>query len=223
MFLLPSRNKVPKVRTMSTERNKAPPAADLDANYVTRKAAALVRQLHGCFVGATEFNGGWAMGERPDAILFSGQGSFPIETKITRSDFLADAKKEFRANSGLGVGRYRYYACPDGLIQPEELPDKWGLIYVFPNNKRARMIVGYGGRIKIGEGRHPQYGWRVPLFEHHGCTEPESIKSLPGSHRHPEYPANRYAFHDKHTCPEWNFLLYLAKRYKQQKFLDNVL
>ena len=72
-------------------------------------------------------------------------------TKISKSDFKADAKKDFRSCESKGIGQLRYYACPEGLIKPEELPPKWGLIYVYPKNKAAKLIVGYGGSIKTGE------------------------------------------------------------------------
>ena len=44
--------------------------------------------------------------------------------------FLADRSKPHRLNPEMGMGKYRYYICPTGLIKPEELPEKWGLIYV---------------------------------------------------------------------------------------------
>lgn len=96
--------------------------------FVTDKAIALIKALHNPTIGAKEFSGG-GFGERCDAILFNSFSSFMIETKISRSDFLIDFKKPHR-QEGCGVGNYRYYACPNGLIKPEELPPKWGLIYV---------------------------------------------------------------------------------------------
>ena len=111
--------------------------------YITNKAISLIRRVHGCTIGAKEFCG--SSSERVDAILFNSYGSFMIEVKITRSDFLKDAKKPFRVTPRLGVGKYRYYACPEGLIKPEELPDGWGLIYVRGSNKKSTMPVGFGG------------------------------------------------------------------------------
>jgi hypothetical protein len=55
-------------------------------------------------------------------------GSIVLEAKVSRADFLADAKKPHR-QPGKGLGRWRYYLCPEGLISPDELPLGWGLLY----------------------------------------------------------------------------------------------
>lgn len=120
-----------------------------DSRDLTQKVTdAAVRNIKRHFtnihVGAKEIGTGHGVGERVDAILFSLQASFLIETKISRADFLKDKEKEFRKNPEQGMGDYRYFACPTGLIKPEELPDKWGLIYVDEKFK-DKMIVGYQG------------------------------------------------------------------------------
>lgn len=91
----------------------------LGANWLVRvkKCRAVMVERGGC-------------AEMPDAIGFSYQESFIVEAKVTRSDFLADAKKSFRQAPETGIGKYRYYICPKGLISPDELPEKWGLLYV---------------------------------------------------------------------------------------------
>ncbi|CRN65216.1 hypothetical protein PAERUG_P40_Scotland_4_VIM_2_09_12_04039 [Pseudomonas aeruginosa] len=86
---------------------------------------------HGCHVAHTELFTGWGT-EMPDAIGFRmaghNDGSIVLEVKVSRADFLADAKKPHR-QPGKGLGRWRYFLCPDGLISPEELPVGWGLLY----------------------------------------------------------------------------------------------
>ena len=78
-----------------------------------------------------------APGEIPDAVGFRSSGiSYLIECKVSRGDFLADNKKHFRRYQINGLGRYRYYLCPVGLIKEKELPDKWGLLYI---NKKGRI------------------------------------------------------------------------------------
>ena len=62
---------------------------------------------------------GWASG-----------GSILVECKLTRSDFLADAKKSFRKNPRTGMGRRRYYLCPPDIIEVKDLPPRWGLLWV---------------------------------------------------------------------------------------------
>lgn len=67
--------------------------------------------------------------ERPDVYGYrGGSHTVLIEVKVSRSDFLADAKKPHR-KEGNGIGSNRYYLCPEGLIRIEELPEKWGLLY----------------------------------------------------------------------------------------------
>lgn len=65
--------------------------------------------------------------EIPDVIGFDSWQSILIEVKVSRSDFLSDKKKPHRAK---GMGNWRFYLCPKGMIRKEELPEKWGLIYV---------------------------------------------------------------------------------------------
>lgn len=94
----------------------------------------------GCDVALSEIGLAWH-GEKADAWGYRRQekggawGSTLVEVKVSRGDFLADRKKPHRQNGELGVGRFRYYLCPKGLIQPEELPDRWGLIWATPSGR----------------------------------------------------------------------------------------
>lgn len=73
--------------------------------------------------------------ETPDIIGWSSGASVMIEVKVDRGDFLKDCKKPFREICETGVGEFRYYLCPTGLIKDVELPDKWGLLYLNERNK----------------------------------------------------------------------------------------
>lgn len=66
--------------------------------------------------------------EQPDVIGFRSSCSAVIEVKVSRSDFLADGKKPERNGGGLGV--YRFYLCPAGLVTLSDLPERWGLLEV---------------------------------------------------------------------------------------------
>jgi len=79
-----------------------------------------------------------ASAERPDVIGFGSGISSLIEAKVSRTDFLKDKKKHFRKHPELGMGKYRFYACPTNLIKEEELPKNWGLIYV---SEKGRCII----------------------------------------------------------------------------------
>lgn len=73
--------------------------------------------------------------ETPDAVGFTSSYSILIECKTSRADFLADKKKFFRIFPEQGIGNFRFYLCPENLIKPEEVPEKWGLIWVAENGK----------------------------------------------------------------------------------------
>lgn len=85
----------------------------------------------GCAVALSECRSGWS-GEIPDAIGFRASGhwdgSYVVEVKTSRADFLADAKKPHRASGGMG--NWRYFMAPAGLIKTHELPEGWGLLEV---------------------------------------------------------------------------------------------
>lgn len=77
--------------------------------------------------------------EKPDVIAWNGSCSVLIEVKVSRNDFLKDCKKPFRKMSEKGIGQYRYYCCPEGLISENEIPENWGLLYL--NNKNKIEII----------------------------------------------------------------------------------
>ena len=68
--------------------------------------------------------------ETPDIIGWSSGISTLIECKASRADFLRDAKKTVRKKPAAGMGQRRYYLCPPGVINREDLPGKWGLLFV---------------------------------------------------------------------------------------------
>jgi hypothetical protein len=70
-------------------------------------------------------------GEIPDVIGFREEGSFLLEAKVSRSDFLCDVKKYCRVDSSRGMGDWRFFIAPAGMIQVWELPPMWGLIEVY--------------------------------------------------------------------------------------------
>lgn len=73
--------------------------------------------------------------ELADVIGFASGTSTLIECKVSRADFLKDKNKHFRIFPENGMGDYRYYCCPKGMIAKEELPDGWGLLYLYPSGK----------------------------------------------------------------------------------------
>lgn len=85
-------------------------------------------------------------GEIPDVIGFRHEGTILIECKVSRNDFLNDKHKLFRQHPWHGVGSFRYFMCPKDLIKENELPDKWGLLYV---SKKGRVYQKAGPKGNI--------------------------------------------------------------------------
>jgi hypothetical protein len=116
---------------------------DLAVNWLQRPYS---RGGPGCSIAISEAPSGW-VGEIPDAfgVRAAGHqdGTVVVEVKTSRSDFLADKRKPHRSGDVLGLGRWRYYMCPQNLIKPEELPEKWGLLYVTARGG-VKPIVGPG-------------------------------------------------------------------------------
>lgn len=120
----------------------------------------------GCQVALTEV-GGLYGGERADAFGyrwgFDG-GSVVVESKVSRSDFLADRAKPHRNGTTAGMGTYRYYICPEGLIEISDLPHAWGLLWV---NKRGHVKIKAGHICchlvaGFGPSREMAYCWQHP-------------------------------------------------------------
>jgi hypothetical protein len=87
-----------------------------------------------CKLIAPEVGTANSTGETPDVLGWCYWTSILIEVKVSRSDFLQDKNKKFRINPDLGMGEFRYYCCPIGLIKETELPENWGLL-VYENEK----------------------------------------------------------------------------------------
>ncbi|UWE19386.1 hypothetical protein [Herbaspirillum huttiense] len=80
----------------------------------------------GFSVVASELVAGGA-NEQADVIGFRSNCSAVVEAKASRADFFADQSKPHRSEGGMGV--YRFYLCPEGIIRPEDLPQGWGLLH----------------------------------------------------------------------------------------------
>ena len=108
-------------------------------NKIVEVAAKWLRKhdqniiIPNCKIIATELNTANCTGEIPDVIGFSSNKSILIEVKTSIADFIADQKKKFREYPEIGMGANRYFLCPTDLIKPEQLPKKWGLLYIDKN------------------------------------------------------------------------------------------
>lgn len=89
---------------------------DLSAKWLAAKHAVVITDMsHG-------------LGETADAIGWTSGFSTLVECKASRADFLNDRHKPWRRDPSRGMGTYRYYATPAGLLDPDELPENWGLL-----------------------------------------------------------------------------------------------
>ncbi len=96
-----------------------------------------------CGVVFTEFV--TAVPEIPDAFGLRSDYTILVECKASRTDFFADKKKLFRRIPEQGIGDFRFFLCEEGLIKPEELPEKWGLLYW--NGKKVKKIIAPKGNV----------------------------------------------------------------------------
>lgn len=114
------------------------------AKYLRNKG---IQPFHKCQYVVCELE---RLGESPDAFGWGGSTTQLIEVKVSRSDFIADKKKFWRKYPNKGLGKYRSYLCPEGLILKHELPKHWGLLYVTEN-----------GKVKIVKEPKPQKSRRI--------------------------------------------------------------
>jgi hypothetical protein len=115
------------------------------------------KQGAACQVAFSEAKGSWN-GEIPDAIGFrtaaEDEGSVIVEVKVSRKDYLSDRKKPHRMDQANGMGLYRYYMAPEGIIRTEELPERWGLLEVSKNG----LLSVKTGHVTVK--RSEQIAWR---------------------------------------------------------------
>jgi hypothetical protein len=108
---------------------------------LVKRAEKWLLNTMGCSFCLTELT--TVAGEIPDAIGWKDGKSILVECKATRADFLSDKKKIFRRKPEIGMGTYRFYMCPPGLIRECEIPEKWGLLYC--HEKTIKKVVAPKG------------------------------------------------------------------------------
>jgi len=75
------------------------------------------------------------------AYLTNANYVIEYEVKRSRSDFFAEQKKagkRWHIENGNGPRQF-YFACPGGMVQPEEVPDYAGLIYCDDKQPKTGM------------------------------------------------------------------------------------
>jgi hypothetical protein len=84
--------------------------------------------------------GTWETKEIPDAIGWSGSISTLVEVKTSRGDFLGDANKPFRKDPTKGMGSWRTYLVPPGIVTAEDCPPGWSIYVV--HDSQIRHLAG---------------------------------------------------------------------------------
>jgi len=101
----------------------------MNHDELVKRAEKWLKNSKKCGVVMIEWYGGPR--ETPDAIGWYGrEEGILIECKSSYEDFKADSRKYFRKTPGRGMGKFRYYMAPPGIIPLDELPPKWGLLEV---------------------------------------------------------------------------------------------
>lgn len=121
-------------------------------DQLVQRAAQWLKGSCGCSAVLTELRAFNASGECPDAVGWRSNYSILVECKTTRSDFKADQRKHFKDDPRRGVGTYRFYLCPPGIIDVNDLPNGWGLLYAEPR-KISRIAGPQGNSWGYGQNR----------------------------------------------------------------------
>lgn len=110
-------------------------------------------------------------GEQPDVLGIAAFGkSIVLEAKVSRSDFKADLKKPWRKDPLMGMGDYRVYVTPKGLLRPEEVPYGWMLWEVHGKSKPVMKVIK-GMKKRSVKDR----SWSTTVREYVNCDRKEYI------------------------------------------------
>lgn len=102
-----------------------------------------------------------------------------MEAKTSRADFIVDARKLWRQMPERGMGDWRFFITPPGLLDPAELPAGWGLLEA--DGKRTRLVTG---------GPYGNNWWaNVPFQPDKRMETRMLVSALAQPERRPEPPA----------------------------------
>lgn len=110
-----------------------------------------------------------SVGEEADAIGFINGISILVECKASRADFLRDKKKPFRIEPCCGMGTYRYYLAPKGMIKTSELPDRWCLLeYDGEKVRETKKHHKYSGEFRFEKSESKENSLLISLIRRIG-------------------------------------------------------
>jgi len=79
-------------------------------------------------------------GEIADVYGLSSSYNVLVEVKSNQPDLKADAKKKCRQPDSVGLGMYRYYFFPKGLINGADVRLDWGILEYDIVNKKVEVV-----------------------------------------------------------------------------------
>lgn len=126
----------------------------MDHNELVKIAEMWLLKAKWCSFALAELCALGGNGETPDAIGWRSGYSILVECKTSRADFHADKNKRFRKYPEQGMGTYRFFMCPAGVIESEDLPESWGLVWVNEKGKAVQK-VGPKGNCWCGKNAEP--------------------------------------------------------------------
>jgi hypothetical protein len=135
-------------------------------------------------------------GEIADAIGFGSVGygyqSHVIECKTSRADFARDPKKLWRRCGRKGMGRFRYYLAPPGLLTAADMPEGCGLLELrgsrvvamvdakprdeWDAEAEAGLLLSVVRRLELGV-RHDRRTGRWERYDDHKTRTVETVNS----------------------------------------------
>jgi len=136
---------------------------------LVERAVRWLRRTMGCGVVLAERHS--VAVETPDAIGWKYGQSHMVECKVSRADFRADAKKPWRLTDDSGMGRYRWYLAPAGMLRVEEVPEGFGFLEAHPRH----IAVGRQAPRRDGHAQQGEIHLLVSelrRYQLHGITYP---------------------------------------------------
>ncbi|MGP0147996.1 hypothetical protein [Pseudomonas oryzihabitans] len=112
--------------------------------------------------------------DRPDVLGLRSNSLMLTEVKISRANFLADRNKPKRVTGGLGL--YRFYLCPEGLLQVTDLPSGWGLLVA--TGRQVTEVVRPRGNLWPPAGRSGGTEWEAFQYQPDLAAERQALFSI---------------------------------------------
>ncbi len=72
-----------------------------------------------------------------------GNKKIAYEIKVSRGDFLRELEDPLKRSGAEAVSNECYFVAPTGLIQPQELPEGWGLLELTTGSLRKKVSAPY--------------------------------------------------------------------------------